>query len=878
MAGKLKNDRQAKDLPPSWAVRFFRWYCNDHLAEAVLGDLLEIHERRCLQLGRRTANILFVWNVFQFLQPFALKRKKRYTTPDAMAMTHNSMKIAWRTMSKQKLFIAINVMGMSIAVACCIITWCNYDFNAQFDRYNKNASSIYRVNSIRQFQNQLTEFGYVPLPVVESVRANAGDVSLMTRYIPVTADIRIGDQVFSTGFSYVDPEFFRIFTLEFLESDHGVFDKTKLFISETAAKRLFGNKPALGKAVTQVLSDNKLREFTVGGVFKTPPTNSSFNDDIFVHYENQFEDHPEMRRGTNWGDHATLFVYLIDPSRVSMVEKQLTPLVKANNQAHEDFIVKNFHLDSFDGMALRDRDPNRQGVWTRGAISFASVFGSAVMSVMVILIACFNLTNTAISISSRRLKEIGIRKVMGGLRSQLVVQFMGETMLICFVSLALGMILAETFLLPEFNKLWPYMQLEIHYRDNPAFLIYMIGVLLFTAILAGSYPAFYITRFQPNEILKGKLSLGGAGIFSHTLLTLQYAISLIAIVNSFAFVNNAWYQRHYDLGFDHSGIVYTRVQNGKDFETFKNALAGDPDILAIGGSRDHLFSRYYQQSIKNEGREFETDAMDVGADYVTAMGFHFTEGRNFNKDSEVDMARAVVITQKLAAKFNWDHAVGKEIVIQDSIKLQVIGVIHDPLTHGLWHELQPMMLRLTPQKNYAHLIVSADPQNIIRVNSMMEKKWKELFPNQVYGGHYLEDHMVEAIEVNDNLVKSFGFLGVVALILSATGLFTLVSLNVMKRVKEIAIRKVYGASVANIARVVNVKFVILLLLASAIGAFGGISFSTLLMQSIWHYYQPIGAGMLTFSVMLLFVISILTIGYKVYTTSNMNPIATLKEE
>lgn len=234
-------------------------------------------------------------------------------------------------------------------------------------------------------------------------------------------------------------------------------------------------------------------------------------------------------------------------------------------------------------MAVRDEIDERPGSWTREASPLAAVVGTGMMGILILLIACFNLTNTAIAVSSRRLKEIGLRKVMGSNRYQLVLQFMGETMFICFVSLIVGILIAEFLLIPAFNSLWPYMKLTTNYVGNPNFLFFMIGTLIFTGILAGSYPALYISKFQPISILKGKLKFGGTSFFTRFLLTLQYGISLIAIVCSFAFIGNSKYQRDFNLGFDQKGVVYTYVNDGNEFETFRNALQENPDIKSIGG-------------------------------------------------------------------------------------------------------------------------------------------------------------------------------------------------------------------------------------------------------------------------------------------------------
>jgi putative ABC transport system permease protein len=794
-------------------------------------------------------------------------------------MIKNYLLITFRSLLKNKVFITINIFGMAIAIASCIVAYYNYDFNATFDNHHANGSKIYRVNSEREFQNKLTQFGVAPMPLGEVIRQNVGDVEKVVRYNPNGANIRIGDETFGTGLSYVDADYFTMFSYEFKEGNgNDLKDKSKIFISEQLATKYFGNETALGKTITQILDDNKQKEFVIGGVYKLQPTNSSFNDEAFANYENYLENEPDLLNGTSWKYRNTLFVIVDNPTRVAAIEAQIKPYAENNNKIREDFIIRSFKLDPLVGMALRDEVSDRQGTWTRDASPIAAVVGTGVMGILVLLIACFNLTNTAVAVSSRRLKEIGIRKVMGSNRPQLIMQFMGETMLICFAALVLGMLIADTLLIPAFNSLWPYMKLTADYTGKPDFLVFMIGTLIFTAILAGSYPALYISNFQPISILKGKLKFGGTNYFTRFLLMLQYAISLVAIVCSFAFIGNAKYQRDFDLGFDQKNVVFTYISNGNEFETYKNALAENPEIISIAGSTHHFFSSIYNDPIKHEGKEIEVDIMDVGDNYLKTAGLDLVEGRDFQKDSETDFKESVIITEKLARTYGWDKPIGKEILWLDSVKLYVVGVVKDTYTQGLWRQTDPLMLRFAPQTKYTHILVSTEAKNVVNMNQFMEKKWKEVFPNRPYNGRYMDEEMAESANVNNNIVKMFVFLGIVAMMLSATGLFTLVSLNIIKRMKEIGVRKVLGASVGNIARVINTEFVIILLIASLLGSFLGAFLSDMLMDSIWDFYQSATVVTFIISVVILFSISAMTIGFKIYNTAKMSPVNTLRDE
>lgn len=794
-------------------------------------------------------------------------------------MIKNFLLITFRSMLKNKLFIFINIFGLAIAIACCIVAYFNYDFNASFDEIHKNKGSIYRVNSIREFQNQKTKYGYVPMGLGNAISQNVTEVDDVIRYSFGDGNFRVGQELYNLNFNYVDTAFFRVFTFRFMEGNGSLADKSKLIISDELAKKYFGNESALGKSIVQVLDSGRTKQFTVTGIFIKPPTNSSFFADAYINFYNQFDTDKTADFSENtWKYRATIFVTVADPSRLPAITAQIKPFTENNNKIREDFIIKDFELESMVGMAVRDSYNNVAGTWTREGSPIAAVVGIGVMGIFVLLIACFNLTNTAIAISSRRLKEIGIRKVMGSTRSDLIVQFIGETMMICALALLIGLLLAEYTLIPAFNNLWPDLKLVTHYLDDPNFMIFTIFTLLLTGILAGSYPAFYISKFQPISILKGKLKLGGNNFITYSLLTLQFIISLTGIISALAFTDNATYQRNMDLGFNRKGVVSAYVSNQSEYETFRNLLLQNPDIISVAGSEHHIWSNMYNDPIKSETKEIEADIMNVGDNYLKTVGLELKEGRDFVTDSETDRNESVIISEETARKFGWDKSIGKEIIWMDTMRLYVIGVVRDIYNNGLWEQLEPMMLRYGKKEKVNYVIANAKVEDIVAVNKFMEAKWKEIFPDKLYNGQIMDDQNGESSRVNNNIVKMFIFLGIVALLLSATGLYTLASLNIIKKMKEIGVRKVMGASVGNIARIINKEFAIVLISACILGSFLGSFLAEQLMSSIWNYYQNATIATLIISSSVLLITSVVSIGYKVFKTTRLNPSTVLKDE
>ncbi len=790
-------------------------------------------------------------------------------------MIKNYLLITLRSMMKNKLFIFINVFGMAIGIGCCIVAYFNWEFDARFNTHHLNSDKIYRVSQVREFENNTKLYGYTSLPMGAAIKQNIPDAEKVTRLNRSWSNYKVEDNLFPGGVAYVDPDFFDMFTFEFIDGNPAdLKDKSKVFLSDELARKLFGSIDVVGKQVTQVLGAD-VKELTVGGIFKKQPQGSSFRFQSYMHYDNYFDDAKDVKED-EWKHWTSLFVMVNNPDRLNVIHKQLQGYRENNNKVREDFIVKEYVLDPFVGMAQRDQ-VNDTWNETWDANSRAAVHAPTIMAVLILLIACFNMTNTSIAISSRRLKEIGIRKVMGSMRSQLIFQFIGETMFICFLSLVIGLVLGEV-LLSSWNALWEEMKLTSHYVDDPGFLFFLIGILMFTGIIAGSYPAFYISGFEPVGILKGKLKLGGTNMFTRVLLCLQYAISLLAIVCSIAFYENSKYQREFDLGFNEEGVIIAYVENGNEYETYRNALVQNKDIQAVAGSKHSIFSSRYKDPVKFESKQAEVDIIDVGDDYLSTMGLTLIEGRDFEKESETDRKESIIITKKMADTFKWDKPLGKEILWHDTVKLYVVGVVKDVYTVGLWAEMEPMMLRYTEPAQYTHVIVNTPVNKLTEVYAFMEKEWKQIFPNRLYNGRYLHEEMKEAFTVNDNIVKMFVFLGIVAMTLSATGLFTLVSLNIIRKMKEIGVRKVLGASIGNITRIINTEFIVILMIASVLGCLLGYYLVDALMDSIWDYYQNTTTFTFIVSVVVMLVISGITIGYKVFSAASMNPVSTLRDE
>ena len=792
-------------------------------------------------------------------------------------MLKNYLKITFRSLWKNKLFAFINVFGLGIALACCIVAYLNWDFNVKFDTYHENAHKIYRVNFVRITNGEPIKNGSSPLPIGQTIRESISQVDQVIRYFPAGGNFKIGDELFSSSVGAVDPEFFEVFTFEMISGDKSLLnDKRTIFISEEKVRKHFpGSKNPVGEVLTYI-NGNRRIEFKVGGVFKNPPLNTSFFTQAYVHFDNVLD--VENWDENNWAIFNNTFVTIDNPEDVPKVEEQLQAYVEIQNRAKEDYKVDHYYLDPFEGMAVRAEREDIWNHWFNDSLPIAAATAPGIMAILILLIACFNFTNTSIAIANRRIKEIGLRKVMGSSKKQLIAQFLGENILLTFFALIVGLIIAY-FLVPAYSAMWPFLEIELNFSENMSFIGFLVLLLFFTGIIAGSYPAFYVSGFQPSSILRGTVKFSGTNPFTRILLTLQFAISLIAIITGFIFTQNAEYQKNYDMGFNIESVVFAHIKNENGYTAMRNELQGNTMIKEIAGSRHCVTSRYYTDPIKFESSELDVSILDIGSNYLNTIGATILEGRDFIEDSQNDVENSVIINEELVNTFNWEEPIGKRIVLSDTVELFVVGVVKNMYIDGdLWDPMEPMMLRYVTQKDYKKISVRANVNDIVSIKQLMEEKWKIIFPDELSEVEYMEDEKADSALVNNNIKVINIFLGAVAIILSAIGLFSLVTLTIIKKMKEIGVRKVLGASVLNIAQNISKEFAIILSIASLLGSGLGYLMAKMLMSSIWTYYVPIHIVPILGSILIIFIVSGITIGSKVLRAASVNPVDTLRDE
>jgi hypothetical protein len=558
-----------------------------------------------------------------------------------------------------------------------------------------------------------------------------------------------------------------------------------------------------------------------------------------------------------------------NPSAAERMAKQLRSYLKVQNEARPDLMAKEFYLESFEGMAARAVRQRNQGHWFNMPMPPAGVLAPFVMAGFILLVACFNFTNNAIAMAGKRLKEIGIRKVVGGL---------AETFFFSLLALAGALFLGEYFV-AGWDAMWPSIELSVRYQDNWPFFAALMGLVVVTALLAGGYPAFYISSFRPIQVLRDKVQLGGMNWFTKSLLVVQFSISLAAVIFALAFYFNSKYQREYDLGYTYRGVLQVPVDGGETYQRLKNVLASHADIDHMGGSQHHIYSSSAKSSVTvGIQNEKEVDVLNVGDEYFATLNVRVLSGRGFEKDRASDLAEGLVVNEEFVRHFKLGDAVGSRVLMNDTVSLYIVGVVKDVYLNALFAPLAPVAFRYVPESEYRYLVASTDPGRMEAVNEEIKAEWKKLFPATLYPGRPMEERMVMALDHFDAVVIIYSFLGLVAIVMSVSGLFGLMSIHLQKRTKEIGIRKILGATIPHIFLKTSRLFLVIMFISFAFGGLLGAVMVNKLMDSVWEYYEAVDTKVFVLGVSILFAIASVTIYSIVRKATTANPAEALRYE
>jgi len=770
------------------------------------------------------------------------------------------------------LFSYISIFGLSLAIGCLIIPFIFINFWNSVDAFHENIDNIFYIEILINRSGTEQIWGPTPVPLGPSLKSEYSQIKEFVRIRPRSGAFRYQDKVFEEPFLFVDEGFLDMFTFPVIMGNPNALEnRNSVIISDRYAKKYFSDENPLGKRLT-LSNRNQFREqFIVEGVVEKNPGNSSIQFDILIPYKviQQWEG----RDLNNWADWTHTFIQVEDPRDIDVIRKGMDKYIEFQKRANKTWSVGAFIFEPFSKLSKNtEYVTNDIGIGTASEEKFTL----AIIGIFLMLLACFNYVNIGIVTATRRLNEIGIRKVLGSTRTRLMLQFLSENFLLCLIAVIVGVIFAEVLLLPAFNGMFD-IPLKMDFQHNFGLWIFLAATLLFTSIGSGSYPAFYVSRFRPVDILRRTQQIGGGSKFTKVLLAFQFMLTFILLGSAFIFLENSQYQKGLDWGYNQEQIVNIELEGKKHFEVYRNAIAQNPSILSLAGSQDHLGRSSDIDVVAYKGKEYEIRRYVVGYNYLNTMQFRLREGRLFDQTMAGDIDRSIIVNEKLARSLGLQKPVGTHVKIEDREYL-IIGLVEDFHDQPFGDPIEPILFRLCETDEFDYISVRLKAGQINNTMDFLKGTWVSLFHDQPFEGIFQEDIWVSYFRFQDNIAKMQSFVGMIALVISCMGLFGLISISIVKRMKEISIRKVHGASVADIARLLNKDLIRLLIISIIIATPVCYYLMNQLLNLIYRYRVPI--TLVPFVVICITMVfsSLLTIGFQVYRAAKSNPVDMLRVE
>ena len=807
-------------------------------------------------------------------------------------MFKNYFKIAFRNLVKNKFYTSINIIGLAVGLATCLLILLYVLDELSFDKYNKNTNRIYRVNNEVKFGSNHFDMAITPALLGPTMVKEFPQVEQYTRIRWYGSFlVKKGNENIQEGrVGFADSTLFEVFTLPMIAGDPktALKEPHSLVITEKIAKKYFNNTDVVGK--NMIVNDTG--NYKITGVIKNIPAQSHFNFDFFVPMSENDGSNDDNWLSENWNTYVLLKkdadAKQLEPQLNGMMDKHVGPQLKSViNQSLEDFKksgayvrasltpLANIHLHSNKGSELAGN----------GNAQFVYIFSA--IALLILLIACVNFMNLSTARSSNRAKEVGVRKVLGSLKGDLIQQFLTESLLISFIALIVAILIA-CLLLPYFTQL-AAKDIHVSTLFQPKMLMLLFALMLIVGLLAGSYPAFFLSSFQPTDVLKGKLAGGfKRSWLRSTLVVFQFFISIILIFGTIVIYNQLNYIQNKDLGFNRNQVLIIQHTDAlRDHGTsFRN------ELLQISGVNNATMSRYLPVNYNRSNDAFFTSpsldqstAMSmqnwrVDENYVPTLDLKIVQGRNFSPQFPTD-STALIINEAAAKFLATKDLLNKKLYRikdnnpKDIIVYHIIGVMKNFNFNTLREVVTPLALILANDNgNISVRITSSD---IPAVLAQIKNKWKAIAPSQPFDYSFMDEDFNKLYTTEQRTGKIFITFAVLAILIACLGLFGLVTYAAEQRTKEIGIRKVLGANVATIVTMISKDFLKLVLIASVIAfpvAWWGMNkwlqdFAYRIQISWWIFLM---AGLLAI------VIALLTVCFQAIKAAIANPVKSLRTE
>jgi len=812
-------------------------------------------------------------------------------------MLKHYFKIAVRNLGRQKILSFINISGLSIGLACFSLFLLYAVNEFSFDRFHKNSNNIYRVYRWTNAMDGREAEGdvYMPSPLGPAMKADLPDVANYVRLRDGWGEsfIKVDGAVRRMNISYADPSLLTIFSfpLKYGTAQGALKELQNLVITRSKAKELFGTDNAVGRTI-EIKIEETFIPFTVTGVAENIPANSSIQFDLLGNF-NYMETTRSGKRGVNNWRRSSYITYV----QLNAGSGLVNDVQKLGAFRHKYYPEEEKELKDRGYKWEGNNPPVRFGLQPlKAGHTDTKIFGGSVEQVNpktiwillsiaagVLLIACINFTTLAIGRSARRAKEVGVRKVIGSERKHLIIQFLAEAILLSVLSLLIALLLVK-ILLPYFNQL-SGRELQFSLSLYPEISWMLTGLTLLVGLLAGSYPALILSGFRPIEVLKSKIRVSGSNIFTKSLVTVQFALSIGLIICTMIILQQTKYMSSKNPGFNKENIVVVDASDTKTKEIyplFKQTLASRSDIAGIASAELGLGegTGWSRSGFEYNGAHKDVFEYFIDKDYIPLMGMKIIAGRNFDPKFIDDTVTSVIVNEAMVKDMGWktENAVGQQIKGYMETKTPVvIGVVKNFNFRPFKEEVKPQMFHQFADYEPYKFFVRIKPGNPAPALGAMQKAWTGVVPDLPFKYNFLDESLDNFYKTEKKWSNIIGWAGGVSVFLACLGLFGLAALAAINRTKEIGIRKVLGASLTGIVTLLSKDFLKLVVIALVIATPIAWYFMNKWLQD-FAYRISIGWWVFIAAGTLAIIVAFVTIGLQAVKAGIANPVKSLRTE
>lgn len=876
----MRKNYRNKNLP-KLAEFIVKKILPDEGWDSPVGDFQEDFNEAVSESGVFRA---WSWYLVQILKLLPQKMLNKFMW--SVLMFKNYMRIAFRNIKRHKGYSFINIFGLVTGLTSCIMIVSYVLFELSFDRYHKNADRIFRFAASINMSGKTTKLAVTDAPAAPALINDYPEVLDAVRFyhvqkVPVSYKDR---QFYEENIFLADKSVFNVFSFSLISGDPNTAlqDPYSVVVTEETAEKYFADEEPIGK----IIKFNNRIDLRVAGVVKNIPENSHFKFDMLGSI--QFMYAQSSGRMQQWLN-SDFYTYILlneksdyrelESKFPAFIDKYIGESLKGTGIKFEFFLQPLTSIHLFSKLEAE--------ITGNSDITYIYVF--IVIAAFILLIACINYMNLTTARSNTRAGEIGMRKILGSDRKMLIKQFLEESLLYSIFSFLIAFILA-IIIFPVFSSI-SGKNLSINFTQFPFLIPGFLIIAVFTGILAGSYPAFFLSSFKPLRILRGNLRYGrSASFFRNSLVTVQFIISITLIIGIFIILNQLKFMKNKRLGFDKEHVVVLPVMDGsikRSLETLKEDFLSYEDIMSMGFASHMPGERPPSHGFIPEGlSENQTQLMmdiNCDTDFITTMGMEIVEGRNFSKDFSSDLGQSVIINETAAKKYGWEKAVGKIIYVitgsgtnKRTEKKTVIGVVKDFHMVSMHKIIVPVIIRYESNPlNY--IFIRTRKGDIGNTIEYIRERWKTIDPNRPFEYLLLDENFDRQYAADERLSEIFTGFTLLSIFIACLGLFGLVSFTTAQRTKEIGIRKVLGASVSGIVLMISKDFLKWLILANVIAWPVSYFFMHRWLQS-FAYRTNIGILIFIFSGILALITALLTVSFQSVKAARTNPVSSLKYE